>query len=239
VVSVPLAIGAACGLLLVAAGAARGIDAIRRTRHAARSWLPTATPVRLPGWSGAAWLVESNTAGVSVIGLLRPTLLVSRGVLTTCTPAELTAIVAHERAHATRHDTWKLLFLRCLPDLVGLTPIATEIERVWQARSEEEADRVAAHGDRKRGVEIAAALVKLARHRRSEGLPMAVAFDAGGTIERRVRLLLGGASAVERGAHRGSLLALALVAPAVACGCLPPLSIHVHAMVETLVHLLA
>lgn len=239
-VGLPLALGAGVGLWILTAAMFRALAAIVRTRRATRAWLRDATPLRLPGWDGRALRVDGGEPGVCVVGFLRPTLLVSRGALESCTPAELAGIVAHEAAHAASLDIWKKLALCALPDVVAATPAGAAVERVWRARAEEEADRAAADGDRLRGAELAGALVKLARRRCAPALPLATAFDAGGPIERRVRRLLTGASPADdrRPARPWVALAAGVVAPALICGAFPPLSVHVHRAIELVVQAL-
>ncbi|MGH9870095.1 MAG: hypothetical protein ACREAA_18280 [Candidatus Polarisedimenticolia bacterium] len=237
-VSLPLAIGAAAGLAILAAAAVRGVVAIRRTRLSLRRWLLSARSTVVPGWSGPAWLVEPDSAGVCVVGFRHPVLLVARRVVETCTSGELTGVAAHETAHAATGDNWKRLILRGMPDVVGMTPIAGQLERVWRARAEEEADAAAVSTHGANGVEIAGALVKLARWHVGPGLPLATSIDAGGSLERRVRKVLEDVSPVpDARRSRWTVLGLA-VGVSILLGTLPPFSRSVHLVVEALVQAL-
>lgn len=244
-----LALAASAGLLLLGAAAVRGLGAAVRTSRAARRWTRGATPVRVPGWDGPALLVRSDEPGACVVGILRPTLLLSRGALAAWTAGELAGIVAHERAHARAGDVRKRLLLRALPDAVAWTRAGAESAAIWQARAEEEADASAAAGDRARGAELAGALVKLARRRTAPALPLATAFDAGGPIERRVRRLLAttgpapgsacGSACGRIGARVALAAASGIVAlAALAAGTVPALSIRVHHAIEAVVRAL-
>jgi hypothetical protein len=138
-----------------------------------------------------------------------------------------------------RRDNWKKTILRGLPDVLAWTPDADALERLWVARAEEEADLAASRGDRALGIEMAGALVKLARARATPGLSMALTFGAAGPIERRVRLLLEGARPpAEPGPPAWAPLALTVLPPAAACALFPVLSSRVHAGVEVLLRLL-
>ncbi|HXV75775.1 MAG TPA: M48 family metalloprotease [Candidatus Polarisedimenticolaceae bacterium] len=234
-VSLPLAVVAAFGLAILGGSVLRGASAVARTRTAVREWMREATPAVVPGWAGRAWIVAAEAPGVCVVGLREARLLVSRSTIAACTAPELAGIVAHERAHARAGDNRKKLVLRCLPDVVSWTPLSRAVERIWDARAEEEADVAALRADRTAGVEIAAALVKLARRGTFAALPVASTLDAGGPLGRRVRRLLAGTEERRsRGSH-WALLGAAIVVPAVVCALFPPASASVHQAIEAMV----
>jgi hypothetical protein len=147
--------------------------------------------------------------------------------------------VAHERAHAARHDNWKKLLVACLPDVVGLTPAARSMERVREARAEEEADAHALANDPAAGAELAGALVKLARHGTEVRLGVATSFHACGPIERRIRSLLRGGLRDGGPPPAWGPLSSAMLAAATACAAFPALSQRVHLATEALVRLLS
>jgi len=238
-ISLPLAAAAAPGLLILGAAIVRGLVAVRRTRRALRGWLRTAAPVQVPGWRGPARIVQADAAGVCVVGIVRPILLVARKAVETCTPAELSGVVAHEKAHLATGDTWKRLMLRCMPDVLGMTPLARQIESTWLARAEEEADAAAVSGDRARGAQMACALVKLARGHVGSALPLVTSFDAGGPLERRVRRLLRGAPpAQEARQSPWTIPGAALAASTLILCALTLVSRAVHQVIEALVQAL-
>jgi Zn-dependent protease with chaperone function len=47
-----------------------------------------------------------------LVGVFRPSILISRGLVSSVTPDELSAVLSHERAHATRRDTLVRLIAR-------------------------------------------------------------------------------------------------------------------------------
>ena len=238
-VGVLLAAGAIAGIAILVAAALRGVVALARTRAGLRRWLVSASPMPLHGWAGRAWLVESEATAACTAGLIQPELFLSRRVVETCTPGELAGIVAHERAHAAARHNLKRLLLLCTPDLVRLTPAARAIEHSWAARAEEEADGAAGGSDRAVRLDIAGAIVRLARLRAAPRLPVATMFDAGGPIERRIRLLLrhGTAPASNRSpSWMGLALAIAGLAAATS---VPAVSVRVHHVVEAVVHALS
>ena len=164
------------------------------------------------------------------IGCLKPKLLIARGVREACTEPELGGIVAHELAHASRWDNLMRTLLRCLPDLLARSRTARDIERASEALAEEEADWEALRSGRASGIELAGALLKVARQKcePTAFLPISP-FHAGGPVERRVRRLINGASpAVRTAAGEWALFWVAILPPAVLCWLLPDLSGRLH-----------
>jgi bla regulator protein blaR1 len=78
-----------------------------------RQWLPVraamraATPITLPGDCDAAGVVVMASPSIlepAVIGIRRPVLLLPAGLVERLTPAQMNALVAHERCHVRCHD---------------------------------------------------------------------------------------------------------------------------------------
>ena len=78
-----------------------------------RQWLPIrsalrrATPVRLDAQYGAADLAVMSSPSMpepGVVGIRRPRLLLPEGIVERLTPAQLRALIAHERCHIRCHD---------------------------------------------------------------------------------------------------------------------------------------
>src|SRR5262245_57932379 len=129
---------AGAGLVMIAAGAARGISAWwrarRRTRGRLRSaraiWLPAArADQRVP----PTFLIDADAPIMALVGLLRPRLLVTRGLIAALTAEELSASVAHELGHSCALDNFKRLAMRAAPDLLAPTATARSIERRWMS----------------------------------------------------------------------------------------------------------
>lgn len=121
-----------------------------------------------------------------VMGVLRPQVYVSRGLLTTAGGGDLKPVLAHEQAHARRRDP-----LRRLIASVGLAfhlpGIAALLDRRLARAQEMAADAAAARavGDAPRVAEV---LVRLARLRKARRVPAMALL--GGDLEARVRDLL-------------------------------------------------
>ena len=238
-VGASLAALSAVGALLFAGAAVRGWLSARATRQLVRAWSARACPIALADAPFPAARVDSAFPLVAIVGLLRPRLLVARRVLEACTPQELGAILAHEAGHLAAFDNLKRLLMRCVPDVLAFTPVGPGIERDWADAAEEAADDHAARTAGGRAVDLAGALVKVARMVPGRGHPALPASTLchNETVERRVRRLLdrapGGSAAPWLFAARG--LVSLLVAVAVAGALDTRLLQHVQHVVELVV----
>lgn len=149
---------AAGGLALLLWSAARLARAAWRASTLRRAWLTQAAPIDLPGAGMPAYALDLPFPLVAVLGIVRPTLFVSRVVLDTCAPAEMAAILEHERAHVRRRDNAVRLLMDAAPDLLGPTRLASAVAAAWHRAVEQRADDAAG-----RRLDLAAALVKIAR----------------------------------------------------------------------------
>jgi Zn-dependent protease with chaperone function len=165
----------ACGLARCALASARSAFALRRLRALS------------PRQPGGFRLVPSREAQAFVLGIARPEVFVSAGLLRGADARALEAVLAHERAHVRRREPLRRL-LAALALSFHLPGIAGALGRALRRAEEASADAEAARalGDRTR---IAEALVRFARLR----LPAALAagFQEDG-LELRVREMLAG-----------------------------------------------
>jgi len=125
--------------------------------------------------------------------MIRPRLVVARRVLAECPPEELAAILAHERRHFMQRDNLRRALLACLPDLLALAPMGDRLVTNWHDAIEEAADDAAAENGPAGRVDLASALVRVARLAPTGQRPVVLPVSAlyrGENIERRVRRLL-------------------------------------------------
>jgi Zn-dependent protease with chaperone function len=98
-----------------------------------------------------ARLVEDDQPRAFCAGLIHPRVYISRGALAMLGPAELEAVLAHERHHARRHDPLRLASTRVLADaLFFAAPLRALIQRQHSLAEigADEAAVAAAGGDR-------------------------------------------------------------------------------------------
>lgn len=162
-------IGLAC---LVAALAGAGVWAIslgralravavsladlRRCRRSGRL-LP------VPGQSLPVYLVEDEAPLLALAGILRPRIVVSRGLVRALSPEQFDAALGHERAHWASRDNLKRLLLLLTPDPFPFFRGLDRLDRSWAKFTEWAADDRAVGGDAGRSLLLASALVRVAR----------------------------------------------------------------------------
>jgi hypothetical protein len=183
-----LIVAAVAGGLLAARGAWRAAAGWRATRVLVRDW--RARGRGLPSFDVPipVFAIDESFPTVAVVGVFRPSLFIAERVLRECTADEVRAMVLHECAHVTHRDNLKRLLIRACPDTARRSGA---LERAWTSAAEAAADARAAAGAPGFAVELAQALIRVARLAPGvSALEMASAFYAGGSIESRVRQLI-------------------------------------------------
>ena len=154
-------------LLLIAAGIMRAVRACSRTRR----WIEQVSSFKANamGGSGVA-MVETMTAGppVALAGIRHPRLFVSPLAKKLLTEPELACAVAHEVSHARSHDNLKKLLLHGC----GF-PGTSSLDQAFAEATEFAADRAAAT-TQSEALDLASALVKIARVQATPELPCLV-----------------------------------------------------------------
>ncbi|HVF49127.1 MAG TPA: M48 family metalloprotease, partial [Pyrinomonadaceae bacterium] len=100
---------------------------------------------------------------IAVVGVLRPTLFIAEQVLDSLTREELEVALAHEKGHLIARDTLKRAVLNFCRDLTLLIGGARTLDRAWAEESERAADEYAASAGSIVALDLAAALIKIAR----------------------------------------------------------------------------
>jgi Zn-dependent protease with chaperone function len=192
-----LATVALAAVVLCAAALIRGAVSWARAARRVHEWLKVAQPLALSDTAIPAYRLDVDLPMMALVGVLRPRLVITRGVLDVLTDEELRAGVAHEIGHWRAFDNVKRLAMHAAPDLLGALPAARVIERRWASAAEHLADgrasdaEDAAERNRARCA-LASALVKVARlmpPRTPLADPISTLVD-GGDIASRVHSLL-------------------------------------------------
>ena len=169
--------------------------------------------------------VAGDEAFAVTYGLFRPRILVSTGLATALTPAEIGAVLAHEREHLRHRDPLRLLAARMVAAWGCYLPAARWLAGRAVLSRELAADRAAA-GSSGRSV-LAGALLKLACTPACPAIAAASpAGDGSRSLEARVTQLEAGRPprqrpAVSRLLASGGTLAL-LAAASLCCAALSP-----------------
>jgi Peptidase family M48 len=229
---------AAIAIAAAVAAGVRGLRAWRRAARRARVWMRNARPLVLPGAGLPAFELDTDAPLLVLVGVLRPRLLVTRGLIAALTPEELGACVAHELAHSHGRDNLKRLAMQSLPDVLRLADAARALEQRWVASSEHRADRLASANDPGVRCALASALLKVARLTPA-ATPLnepICALVGGGDLASRVRRLLEERGAPGRATH--ARLWIGALAVAIAATLYTPLLVSVHEATEILVRFL-
>jgi hypothetical protein len=205
----------------VAARAVAGSVALRRLARDDGRPLPPAVrsaAARL-GLAGRVEAVAAAEPFAVTVGLARPRILVSTGLAGPLSPAEITAVLAHERCHLRHRDPARLLAARLLAAYGWYLPAARWLHGRAALNRELAADRAAlAQAAR---AELAGALLKLAALPACPAVAAASpAGDPAGSLAARVAQLEHGRPARPRlAAGRALATAGGLTVLAAACLC--------------------
>ena len=183
-----LMVAAVAGGLLLARGAWRAAAAWRATGALRREWQARGRRLQAFDAPMPAFGIEESFPMVAVVGFWRPALFIAERVLAECSADEIRAMVLHECAHVTHCDNLKRLLIRACPDALGQ---GVALDRAWTKAAEEAADARAVGDDPGFALELAQALIHVARLAPGAStLQVASAFYLGGSIESRVRQLV-------------------------------------------------
>jgi len=146
-----------CAMLILGAGIYRVLAAEVRTRRIVSACLAGAIDLKRNSMTPAIVLPRS-VVPLMLVGIRVPRILISASACKVLSDGELQAAVRHEAAHSRSRDNLKKAILSCLP-----FPGMTSLEEAWQEASEMAADDGAV-SSRGEALDLAAALIKLARH---------------------------------------------------------------------------
>ena len=249
-VTTKLALFASLSILGLALASWRAARAVWITRKLRREWLHAAKEISLPGVRVRTFQIPHTFPIVAVVGILRPRLFVAEQVLRTLTPEELSATVAHEYGHLRARDNLKRGLLRACRDAL-LIPVGNSVERSWSAAAESAADEYAAQISADVALNLASALVKIARMvpvgvRAQMPLAAFLVGEESRGIKARVRHLVDIASRREANKARMEIvtvLPLATIIAALVVSAIfashPQVLLTVHQFVERVVSLLS
>ena len=245
-----LAIFSATG---IAVSVYRGIGTHRATANLTSDWLRQGKPIQIPGIDIRSYEIHHAFPLIGIVGFLRPRLFVASQVLQVLTPEEISAAVAHENGHLTARDNLKRGLLQACRDALLIIPCGRLLDRSWSEASEEAADENAARQGNGVALDLASALVKIARIIPLGGRPTMPAGvfllgdDETKGIKSRVRRLIALATADRRTGSRYDVLtsllvwgpATMLLAGFVVAATNPYLLTRVHHLIEHAVFVLS
>lgn len=163
VVSVKLGILALLSALGIALALWRGIAAWRATRRLVANWLHHAEPVSIEGISIPAYCVQHSFPVIAVVGVIRPRLFVASRIFDALNADELRAAITHEAGHLAARDNLKRWLVRACRDVLVIFPSGRSLDRAWAEATEAAADEYAARAGAAQALDLASALIKIAR----------------------------------------------------------------------------
>lgn len=193
--------------------------AIVAWRLAVRRWRSRTLPI----------LAQSERVLVpTLVGLLKPTILLPASALAGLSPSELELILAHELAHVRRHDLWVSLLQRLAETALFFNPPLWYLSRRISTLREFCCDELACRSRQGASVAVrvdyAAALLRMVELARpslavhNELAALAATGRSPSELRRRIARLLGEPVREPLRASRGGLLAVACTAVAISVG---------------------
>jgi beta-lactamase regulating signal transducer with metallopeptidase domain len=180
---------AACSLLILSAGLFRVLTAQARTTSAVSQWSLTARSMGARSASDASKPALSASKGAPaliLVGIRRPSVLVSDMATIVLSDRELQVAVRHEFGHMRSWDNLKKVLISATP-----FPGMSSLENAWREAAELAADD-AAVANRQDALDLAAALIKLSRSSKQWSEPALASGLVSGScsISLRVKRLL-------------------------------------------------
>jgi Zn-dependent protease with chaperone function len=191
----------------------RGLATWMATRKLVTNWMLNSEPINLPQSPIPAFRLKHPFPIIAVVGALRPRLFIADQLMASLTPEELSVAIAHECGHLVARDNLKRVTLRICRDLLMFVPFGRTLDQEWLAASEVAADDFAARHGNEKAINLASALVKIARlipSGQRPGLPVGVSLvgEDSGSIRHRVSRL---ASKANSSAHEIASIKTTLV----------------------------
>lgn len=186
-----LAAISAAGLLLAFW---RRVAAWVATRRLINDWMRGAEPVKFDQIPIPAFRLRHQFPVIAIVGSIRPKLFIADHLFQSLTREELVAAIGHESGHLAARDNLKRTLLRACRDALAIVPSGERLDRAWAEASEAAADEHAARDGGNVALDLASALVKIARLVPDGVKPtmpagaLLIGDDAGG-IAQRVRRL--------------------------------------------------
>ena len=154
---------AALSAIGVALAISRGIRSWLATRSLLKEWLASSTPVQLDGSEIPTFVFQHAFPIIAVVGALRPRLFIAGQVFNSLSEEELAAAIAHEYGHLAAHDNLKRSIMRISRAALLLIPCGRSLDRAWSEASESAADEYAAQRSSLVALNLASALVRIAK----------------------------------------------------------------------------
>jgi len=181
-VSFKMAFLAAFSVVFLLLAASRFVSGQIATRRLIKDWLRNSESVRDDRLRIPIYRLRHSFPVIAVTGILRRKLFIADQLFDLLSEAELTAAFAHEYAHLRTRDNIKGALLHACADFLAIIPGGRALDRAWIEASEIAADEYAARAGGEVSLDLASALIKIARvvpENSRAAMPAAVSLMAG------------------------------------------------------------
>ena len=161
-VSFRLAAFASVALIYFAFAVVQLFLSLVKTRMQIRRWSREENRLSFDSVKFPVYKIKHDTPMIAVFGFFKSKIFIEEKVLELLNQEEIEAVLAHEQAHIASHDNLKKLAINFCHSL-SVFRLGEDIENAWHDSSEALADEIAAREKRTRSLDLASALVKLAR----------------------------------------------------------------------------
>ena len=141
----------------------RGLRSWLATRSLLKDWLTNSTRVELEAVTVPTFILQHSFPIIAVVGALRPRLFIASHVFESLSQEELVAALAHEYGHLAAGDNFKRSVMRVSRAALLIIPCGRSLDRAWSEASESAADEYAAQKSSLVALNLASALVRIAR----------------------------------------------------------------------------
>lgn len=135
-------------------------------------------------------LIDDNYVYTAfTLGILKPRIYISKGLLNSLSNDEIKAVFLHELHHKKNHDPLKFFLGSIIKDLFFYVPIVRYLVRVFHTIREDAADKrvVSLTG---KPFELASAIIKVSTFNNKSSYAFA-SITGAGSVERRIKRLIG------------------------------------------------
>lgn len=161
----------------------RGLRSWLATRSLLRQWLATSTPIKMDAIAIPTFILQDYKFPlIAVVGAFRPRLFIANHVLESLSEEELAAAISHEYGHLDARDNFKRSVMRMSRAALLIIPCGRWLDRAWSESSESAADEHAAQQSSRVALELASALVRIARMIPSQSQPQTLPAAVSGFL---------------------------------------------------------
>lgn len=162
-VSLKLAVIACASAIGLALALFRGLATWKATSRLKSDWLRHAEPIELPQVVIPAYRIKHQFPVIAIVGVLRPRLFIAEHIFSSLSPGELMATIEHEAGHVVANDNLRRGLMRACRDVLVMIPSGRLLDRAGIETSEAAADEYAAGRGQRIALDLASALIKIAR----------------------------------------------------------------------------